>query len=102
MQQGSAFRPRLFWKVLSDFEVLPGVLDTCAFLELKFLPELEPDQTPTPIRLHTCMMSMEVTIHAYLLNLLLEPGNLDDSGSTGFDLWWHPQMLSACQGYNQV
>jgi hypothetical protein len=32
MQQGSAFRPRLFWKVLSDFEVLPGVLDTCAFV----------------------------------------------------------------------
>jgi hypothetical protein len=36
---------------------------------------------------------MDVTIDAHVANVLLEPGDLDDTQSTAFNIWWHTQLL---------
>ncbi|KAM6492157.1 hypothetical protein JOM56_011881 [Amanita muscaria] len=100
LQVQGAFRPRLFWRAISDFEVLPVVSLTHAYMRFKFVPELEPNGSRLYITVRTCTLDMEVVIDAHIANLLLEPGCLDDTESTGFDLWWHPQMLSMAGDYN--
>ncbi|KAM6490199.1 hypothetical protein JOM56_000838 [Amanita muscaria] len=97
LQVQGAFRPRLFWRAISDFEVLPVQTSQMRF---KFVPELEPNGSRLYITVRTCTLDMEVVIDAHVANLLLEPGCLDGTESTGFDLWWHPQMLSMAGDYN--
>ncbi|KAF8649576.1 hypothetical protein AX14_008662 [Amanita brunnescens Koide BX004] len=95
-------RAQLFWKAATDFEVLPVGLDTRLTVTLSYKPELGSDKLRTHISFHTCPMTAEVLIDGYVINLLLQPGTVEDETSSAFDLWWHSQIVHAAGDYNRV
>jgi hypothetical protein len=69
---------------------------------LSYKPELGSDKLRTHISFHTCPMTVEVLIDGYVINLLLQPGTVEDETSSAFDLWWHLQIVHAAGDYNRV
>ncbi|KAK2466619.1 hypothetical protein APHAL10511_000877 [Amanita phalloides] len=102
LQVGPAFRSILLWKSMTDLEVLPVVGMMQALICLKYIPEKELGQTSLNVAVHACVMDMDVVIDQFVANMLLEPGNLDNTQSTVFDLWWHPQILGLAGKFNTL
>jgi hypothetical protein len=44
----------------------------------------------------------DIILEDDVINMLLEPGNLDDTHTTHFDLWWHSSLVSAARFYNDT
>ena len=71
-------------------------------MNLNFDPDLPDTEDHAPIKFSVCTKTVDVKLGQALMNLLLEPGDLEGTDDTKFDLWMHTLVAHACNDYNRM
>lgn len=66
------------------------------------MPELFYVRKRKPLHISVCTHDMEFVLDPEVMNLLLEPGMVTDTSDTAFDIWFHGNMASSANEYNDI
>jgi hypothetical protein len=66
------------------------------------MPHPDRQKTPVPLKFSVCFHMLTINLTSDVMNLLLEPVKLHDQQVSQFDMWFHKQVMHACNNYNRL